>query len=338
MDRAGRTDSIAETADLMLRDATREDTQNLVVQLCGSCPERLSRATTAVMEIYNKYHRALPFGIDLNLGCPQECAQRHGFGAFLAEDNPSTAVSCVASMREAIDGFQTTSDRPLLSAKIRLLEGGAAETIGFVRKLKAAGANYVAIHCRHRTDKHTGNADWEAGGKIVDAFSSELPIVLNGGISTYEDAAHVLERTGCHAVMSATGYLQNHRRFQASHDATTFGPQHAALEYLQYAEEYPPPSYLYIQKHLRWIFRETLQPGETDPSFDQFDYSDWRVKLWSFLVRPYLRTIEQFRMFVALYVQLSGDGKDAPPQSIRHLIDEVSFGSVKKAGKRKRAS
>ena len=95
---------------------------------------------------------------------------------------------------------------------------------------------------------------------------------------------------------------------------------------------YPPPSYLYIQKHLRWIFRSSLQP-ENDPSFDATDWKDWRVKMWSFLVRPYLRSIDQFRGFLALYVQQSGN-ENRVPASIHKLVETVSFGSVKKAGKR----
>jgi len=338
IDGAGRTDSVEETAYLILRDVHPADTRNLVVQICGSCPEKLAQATTALLDAYSRTGM-LPAGIDLNLGCPQECAQREGFGAFLVENNASAAFSCLSSMRNAIDTYpyRKTSNSiiPSLSAKIRLLDSGIDDNIAFVRRLRSAGVDYVAIHCRHRIDKHNGNADWESGGKIVAALSSEMPIVLNGGINDHEHATSVVEQTKCHAVMAAIGYLRNHRLFEApSPIPTYFQPQHLALEYLDLAEKHPPPSYLYIQKHLRWIFRGVLQP-ENDTSFDKFDYSDWRVKLWTFLVRPYVRSIEQFRMFVALYVQLSyGGNDDLVPESIRHLVQDVSFGSVKKAGKR----
>jgi hypothetical protein len=55
--------------------------------------------------------------------------------------------------------------------------------------------------------------------------------------------------------------------------------------------------------------------------------------MWAFLVRPYLRSLVQFRGFLALYVQQSGD-KDRVPDSILRLVSDVTFGSVKKAGKR----
>ena len=47
--------------------------------------------------------------------------------------------------------------------------------------------------------------------------------------------------------------------------------------------------------------------------------------------------MEQFILFVALYVQLSGNGRDEIPESIAHLVKDVTFKSVKMAGNRKRA-
>lgn len=274
------------------------------------------------------------------LGCPQECALKENFGAFLVEKDADVALTCIASMRKALDIYSycdvTSGGKPLLSAKIRLLDGGLDENIKFVSKLQTAGVDYVTVHCRHRKDKHSGKANWELGDKIVT--SSELPIILNGGISDRVQALSVLKQTKCHAVMAATGYLQNHRHFETPTERTASlsTPQHLALDYLEFAKQYPPPSYLYVQKHLRWIFRGVLQPNN-DPSFLPKDYSDWRVKLWSFLVRPYLRHVEQFRLFVALYVKLSGGNENGlVPKSISHLVETVSFGSVKKAGNKKR--
>lgn len=335
IDGAGRTDSVEETAYLLLHDSHPEDTVNLVVQLCGSRPSKIAQATTAILNIYsNKHGRILPFGLDLNLGCPQECASKDGFGAFLVERNDHAAIECVSSMRCVIDNYisetnNTFTHTPLLSAKIRLLTSGIEDTISFVKRLQLAGADYVTVHCRDKNDKHNGNADWHSGGKIVDACRN-FPIVLNGQVSNFNDFQRVRDQTKCHAVMAATGYLRNHRCYDPAHsgvDAIS-----VAVEYLDFVDLYPPPSYLYIQKHLRWIFREKLQP-EDDASFNPGDYSDWRVKLWSFLVRPFLRNIEQYRLFVALYVQLSGCGKECNvPESICHLVDDVTFGMVKKAG------
>ena len=50
-------------------------------------------------------------------------------------------------------------------------------------------------------------------------------------------------------------------------------------------------------------------------------------------MRPYLRSMEQFKLFIALYVQLSDDGRNENiPESIAHLVKDVTFKSVKMAG------
>ena len=134
-----------------------------------------------------------------------------------------------------------------------------------------------------------------------------------------------------HAAMIATGYLHNHRKFYI--EGRCFSPFEVAFEYIDYAEQYPPPSYLYIQKHLRWILRHVLQPTD-DPSFHKTVYSVARVKLWTFLVRANLRTIEQFRLFLALYLKLECEVQiEDVPESISVLIEDVSFKSVMVAGK-----
>ena len=333
IDSAGRTDSIEETAYLLLHDTCKEDTSNCVVQLCGSSPSSLGEATTAVLDIFAKTNDGiLPAGIDLNLGCPQECASSENFGAFLVERNPAAAISCIASMRNALISCHIDDDksRPTLSAKIRLMNE-IDDTIAFIQQLHEAGIDYIAIHCRHRIDKHDGKADWETGRKIVQALPT-LPVILNGGIGDLECANEVMRQTKCHAVMIATGYLYNHTSFTGkSISKTAF---EVACEYIDYAERYPPPSYLYIQKHMRWILRHILQPID-DQSFSRNDYTDARVKLWTFLVRPYLRTIEQFRLFLALYLKLECEtGVNYIPKPISELIVDVTFKSVKVAGKK----
>lgn len=75
IDSAGRTNNVDETAYLLLHDSCREDTPTCVIQLCGSSPHSLVQATTAILDLFaNSNDGLLPAGIDLNLGCPQECA------------------------------------------------------------------------------------------------------------------------------------------------------------------------------------------------------------------------------------------------------------------------
>ena len=89
-----------------------------------------------------------------------------------------------------------------------------------------------------------------------------------------------MRATGAHAVMAATSLLSRPRAFGSSRPSGPTGSSGrsataadaggnlscveavaVAEEYLVLAEQYPPPSALYISKHLRWIFRAALQPA-----------------------------------------------------------------------------
>lgn len=331
-----------EDGQLLLWDfSCAENDPNLTVQLCGRCPSTLEAATRALLDIFTNLHKNAAGsgleGIDLNLGCPQACAQTGGFGAFLVEQDPDLAVQCVAAMKRALDDHHQDDDRdhadatsskrrPRLSCKIRLLDRDE-DTISFCRRLEAAGCELLAIHCRRRDDPPDGRPDWSMGKKIVDSLSSSIPVVMNGGIQTREDIQSVLDATGAHAVMIAQGFLSNPWLLEEvnnnnKHETKIEAAVMMATEYLEFVEKYPPPSSLFITRHFRWFFRSTLQPKTS--SKEEFK-SSWRARLWTFLVRPYLQTVDQFRQVIVMYVYKSGS--EMPP-SLRH-VPEPTFSCIR---------
>jgi tRNA-dihydrouridine synthase len=226
--------------------------------------------------------------------------------------------------------------RPRLSCKMRLLDT-VEDTIAFAKRLEGAGCDLLAIHCRHRVVKHDGIPDQAAGQALVQALS--IPVILNGTIQTLADISKTVHhgtRGGVAGVMIGRALLQNPYLYQKSNSTTSIKstcPALLAADYLDFAERYPPPSVLFLQKHLRWIFRATLQPPppsaavaaelllQSPPSLPRRErknkenvllkecYSNWRHRIWTFLVQPYLETIDQFRRVVVLYLVLHhGDG------------------------------
>ena len=247
---AGRVNSVDEAAYLI--NESCRDSENLIVQLCGSQPEKLYQASTALLDMFSANAAALPLGLDLNLGCPQKCADKGNFGAYLVERDDEMAIKCLRSMRRAIDDYPVGKERrPFLSAKIRLWDSGVEDTVAFIRRMKGS-IDMIAIHCRTREEKHDGRADWEAGKRLTEELSRDgIPVILNGGVSNYRDAEALLRRTNCNFVMVATGYLTNHRNLSKQPVSDDdLRPQNLATEYLDYAAKYPPPSYLYIQVSL----------------------------------------------------------------------------------------
>jgi tRNA-dihydrouridine synthase len=312
----------------------------LTVQLCGRCPSSLEAATRALLDMFvtngggsprqnnnnnNNHHHSLIVleGIDLNLGCPQACAQSGGFGAFLVEQDPDLAVQCMAAMKRVLDDYDhehsnyTSSSqppRPKLSCKVRLLDKDE-DTIAFCRRLEAAGCELLAIHCRRRDDPPDGRPDWSMGKKLVDSLS--IPVVMNGGIQSREDIQSVLNATGAHKVMIAQGFLVNPYLLEQ----VIIDPAVIAAEYLEFVDQYPPPSSLFIARHFRWFFRSQLQPKTCRKE----EFNSWRARLWTFLVRPYLQTVHQFRQVIVMYVYKNGSEM---PHGLRH-IPEPTFSNIR---------
>jgi nifR3 family TIM-barrel protein len=87
-----------------------------------------------------------------------------------------------------------------VTAKIRLgWDGNSRNVVEVAKALEEAGAAAVAIHARTRAEKFEGNAHWEMIGEAKAAVG--IPVIGNGDVRTPEDAARMLETTGCDAVM-----------------------------------------------------------------------------------------------------------------------------------------
>ncbi len=335
---------------LFLPDTCPADRETLVVQICGSEPSELARATTAILRAYPNLR-----GVDLNLGCPQAAADKEHFGAYLVERDPDLAVACVRSMSQAAVEYHATTAtaaaRPgkiRISAKMRLLND-VDSGIAFARRLvQEAGLDMLTVHCRPRVSKHKGAPNFDYGKALVEAL--DIPVILNGDVSSMEDARRILQSTGAAGVMAARGFLRNPRMLsliegEGQAEAQESGgaganpsairgmchnPAYLAAEYLEYCELYPPPSMLYIRKHLRWIFREELQPAERKPGAAVFrdPVNGWRAQLWTFLVRPYIDTLDQFRQIVGLFSLKAG--VEPLPASIARLPAETfSFKAIR---------
>lgn len=271
-----------------LLDSCKDD-RPLVVQLAGRDPGILAEAVGIVRKTLGDAIDA----VDLNLGCPQECAQEGGYGAFLQEE-PDVAAACVRAMCRA------ASPLPIF-CKLRILDSVKA-SISYAQNLERAGCSLLAVHCRLRAVKHNGPADFEHLRHIVESL--RIPVVANGGLATREECRRALAQTGAAAAMAATPLLRSPRAFDASGDGSELpNPAETALEYLDLAEQYPPPSPLYVRRHLRWLFRAHLQEAYTSARQGWLEgegagQADWRARTWHFLEQPCLDGIWQFRELV----------------------------------------
>lgn len=141
--------------------------------------------------------------VDINLGCPSSCAARGGVGAAMLKDLPLLSRVLVA-MRQQVRGR--------LSAKIRAGFDNREQVLDIVRCVQDAGADFLAIHPRRRTDHYRGVADWRIIER-VKAFAS-IPVIGNGDCWYAKDIARMRAETGCDAVMIGRPALRNPWIFQ----------------------------------------------------------------------------------------------------------------------------
>jgi tRNA-dihydrouridine synthase B len=71
------------------------------------------------------------------------------------------------------------------------------------RIAEQAGIRMVTVHGRTRQQFYTGRADWDFIAEVADAVS--VPVIANGDITTEDDAAEALRRSGAAGVMVGRG-------------------------------------------------------------------------------------------------------------------------------------
>jgi nifR3 family TIM-barrel protein len=161
-----------------------DDEHPISAQLFGSNPETLADSARIVQDAGFDL-------VDLNLGCPAKRVVACNGGSGLLKDLPQ-----IERIFKAIRAAVTIP----FTVKFRM--GWNDHHIVCVELAKLAedcGLNACALHARTREDGYTGQARWEYIAAVKD--SVRIPVIGNGDIRTPEDAAAMVEKTHCDAVM-----------------------------------------------------------------------------------------------------------------------------------------
>ena len=149
----------------------------MVVQFASHTPNEILEAAKLVENHCD--------AIDINLGCPQKCAQTYNFGAFLLEQ-PETVSSMIKLLVANI--------KIPIFAKIRILPT-LDETLKFVKMLENSGVSLITIHGRQKEKiHHSQPADLNVIAEIKK--HSTVPILSNGNVAEYSDVIRNLQITG----------------------------------------------------------------------------------------------------------------------------------------------
>ncbi len=161
-----------------------DDEHPIGAQLFGSNPGTLADAARIVQDTGFDL-------VDLNLGCPAKRVVGCNGGSGLLRDLPKIGEIFRAVRKAVTIPF---------TVKFRLgWNDDQIVCVELARMAESEGLNAVALHARTREQGYTGQARWEWIAAVKNAV--RVPVIGNGDIRTPEDAAAMVAKTGCDAVM-----------------------------------------------------------------------------------------------------------------------------------------
>jgi len=182
--------------------------------------------------------------IDMNLGCPSDRVQSGRFGACLMAE-PGLVADCVAAMKGAVSVAVTVKTRIGIDER-----DGYGELRDLVGTLAAAGCDAVIVHARKawlkglspKENREAPPLRYEVVQQLKGDFP-DLPIVINGGITTLARACSLLQ--GLDGVMIGRAAYRN-PWLLATADREIFGDRHPLPSRRRVLEAY----IAYLEKEL----------------------------------------------------------------------------------------
>lgn len=135
--------------------------------------------------------------LDINMGCPVNKVVKGQDGAALMR-NPSLAADLVKAVKDG-------TDKPV-SVKFRL--GYTADEMNFVefgQQMQEAGAEFITIHGRTRSQFYAGRADWKKIRLLKE--NVDVPVFANGDITSIDCAIECLEQSKADGIAIGRGIL-----------------------------------------------------------------------------------------------------------------------------------
>ncbi len=179
--------------------AIRPDEGRVGLQIFGSEPDVMARATEVLSHAIDGDGFVPPAAIDINMGCPVNKIFGNGEGSALMK-SPELIEKITRSVVGATD----------LPVTVKMRIGVDANHINAIECAQAAqsgGARMICMHGRTRVELYSGTVHRDI---IRDVKKSlRIPLIANGDIITAVDALSMLAETGADGVAIGRGAVGN---------------------------------------------------------------------------------------------------------------------------------
>jgi nifR3 family TIM-barrel protein len=133
--------------------------------------------------------------IDINMGCPARHVTGGQSGSALMRD-----LDHALTLIEATVGAVKVP----VTLKMRLgWDDRSLNAPELAQRAESAGVQMITVHGRTRCQFYKGTANWQAVRPVKDAVA--IPVVVNGDITSFDEAVSALETSGADAAMMGRG-------------------------------------------------------------------------------------------------------------------------------------
>lgn len=136
--------------------------------------------------------------VDINMGCPAPKIYNNKEGSYLLNDFDLAGKLI----------YECAKTDKIITVKTRLgLTNEKPLIIDFAKLCEDNGAKLITIHARSKEAVYSGECNYSLVEKVKSKVN--IPVIVNGGIFTTQDAIKAYKESGADGIMLARGVLEN---------------------------------------------------------------------------------------------------------------------------------